>query len=359
MELKLDINKSYAIALEGGGAKGAYEVGVWKALDEAGIKFNAVAGTSVGALNGAMMTMGDLEGAIDAWNNIRLTDIVDVNESRADGLLRLFAGEAELSDIQEILPEAVEIIKNRGLDVSPLRSWIRRVADAEAIKNSPVELFVTTLALTDKKGLTVKVNELDEDEICDMLLASAYHPSFRLEKLGGKYYADGGFFDSLPIHPLIERGYKDIIAVCLPGSGIHRLLIPPRDVNITYIDTEDDLGGVLCFDGENSRRNMKIGYMDAKRVLYGLGGRRYYIDKSMDEREALDSLLRFIQHDGTKLRRLLEYELPRLADRLDAEDGGYADILIAYLEREAEARGVERMRIYTDRELAAIIESGN
>ena len=42
MQLKLDTSKTYAIALEGGGAKGAYEIGAWKALEEAGIKYNAV-----------------------------------------------------------------------------------------------------------------------------------------------------------------------------------------------------------------------------------------------------------------------------------------------------------------------------
>ena len=47
MQLKLDTSKTYAIALEGGGAKGAYEIGAWKALEEAGIKYNAVSGTSV------------------------------------------------------------------------------------------------------------------------------------------------------------------------------------------------------------------------------------------------------------------------------------------------------------------------
>ena len=60
MQLKLDTSKTYAIALEGGGAKGAYEIGAWKALEEAGIKYNAVSGTSVGALNGALMAMRDL-----------------------------------------------------------------------------------------------------------------------------------------------------------------------------------------------------------------------------------------------------------------------------------------------------------
>lgn len=356
MKLKLDLNKTYAIALEGGGAKGAYEVGVWKALEEAGIKYNAVAGTSVGALNGAMMTMGDLNGAIKAWLEIHLTDIVDVNRSSADKMLRLFAGEAELSDIQELLPQVVDIVKNRGLDVSPLRRWVSSLADTAAIKSSPVTLFVTTVGLSDKKGMTVKVNDLPEDEICDMLLASAYHPSFRLEKLGGKYYADGGFFDSLPIYPLVEQGYKDIIAVCLPGSGIHRLFIPPKDVSITYIDTEDDLGGVLFFDGENSRRNMEIGYYDAKRVLYGLRGRQYYIDRTMDEHEALGALLDILQEPGTELRHLVEYDIPRLARKLDVEDGSYHDILMAHCEIKARAKDMERMRIYTDREFTELVK---
>lgn len=354
MELKLDLNKSYAIALEGGGAMGAYEVGVWKALDEAGVKYKAVAGTSVGALNGAMMAMGDLQGAIDAWWNIRLTDIVDVHEDSADNLLRLFAGEADMNDVQEILPQVLDIVKNRGLDVSPLRRWVRSIADTAAIKASDVELFVTTLGLSDRKGLTVKVNDLPEEEMCDMLLASAYHPSFRLERLGGKYYTDGGFFDSLPIHPLVERGYKDIIAVCLPGSGIHRPFIPPKDVNITYIDTEDDLGGVLCFDAAGSRRNMEIGYMDAQRVLYGLYGSRYYVERGMDEREALNALLDFFHTEGSPLRRVTEYELPRLADRLDMAECSYYELLIAHCELEAKKRELPRMEIYSDREFVRL-----
>ena len=55
MELKFDISKTYALALEGGGARGAYQIGAYEALTEAGVKVNAAAGTSVGALNGAMI----------------------------------------------------------------------------------------------------------------------------------------------------------------------------------------------------------------------------------------------------------------------------------------------------------------
>ena len=43
-----------ALVLSGGGAKGSYQLGVWKALRELNIKFDIITGTSVGALNGAL-----------------------------------------------------------------------------------------------------------------------------------------------------------------------------------------------------------------------------------------------------------------------------------------------------------------
>ena len=355
MELKLDNTKTYAIALEGGGAKGAYEVGVWQALEEAGIKYNAVSGTSVGALNGAMMVMRDLEGAVRAWKDIRLSDVIDLEGDQEENLHKVLNGEVDLHDIQELIPQALDIIRNRGLDVAPLRAWVHEVADEKKIKESDVEFFVSTVSLTDKKGLEVKVNDLPEDEICDMLLASAYHPSFRLEKLGGKYYADGGFVDTLPLHVLVENGYKDIIAVRIPGHGIERRFRIPEDVNITLISTNSDLGGVLNFDAEQSRRDMLIGYLDAKRVLYGLYGEKYYIERTMSDREALRQLIDRAD-EGVNLRRLCERELPRVARRLDVFDGDYYELFIAVLEREAGMLGIENKRILTDRELLKQVE---
>lgn len=356
MKLQLDNTKTYAIALEGGGAKGAYEVGVWQALEEAGIKYNAVSGTSVGALNGAMMVMRDMEGAVKAWKDIRLSDVIDLEGDQEENLHKVLNGELDLSDIHELIPQALDIIRNRGLDVAPLRAWVHEVADEKKIKASDVEFFVSTVSLTDRKGLEIKVNDLPEEEICDMLLASAYHPSFRLEKLGGKYYADGGFVDTLPLHVLVEHGYKDIIAVRIPGHGVERRFRMPEDVNVTLISTNSDLGGVLNFDAEQSRRNMLIGYLDAKRVLYGLYGHLYYIDRSMTDREALRLLLDRAD-EGSNLRRVCERELPRIARRLDVNGGDYYELFIAVLEREAEALAIDHQYILTDRELLEQVET--
>ena len=354
MELKIDNGKTYAIALEGGGAKGGYEIGVWQALDEAGIKYNAVSGTSVGALNGGLMAMRDLPRAKDAWNNMKLGKVIELDEEQEENLSRAFNGDIGLDDVQRLIPEALEIIKNRGLDVAPLRAWVREVVDAKAIKESDVELYIATVSITDRKALEVKVNDLPEDQICDMLLASAYHPTFKLEKLGGKFYTDGGFVDTLPLHALVTNGYKDIIAVRIPGIGHNRRFRMPDDVNITYIATNADLGGVLNFDAEQSRRDIAIGYLDAKRVLYGLYGKHYYIERSMTDREALNMLLD--SHEtGENLRQFCERDLPRVARHLDAE-GDYYELLIAVLEDAAAKQNIDNMRIYKDTELVAKLE---
>lgn len=353
MELKMDISRTYAIALEGGGAKGGYEIGVWRALDEAGVKYNAVSGTSVGALNGALMAMRDLPRAEAAWNDMRLSKVIELDEEQEENLSRAFSGDIEPGDARRLIPEAWEIIKNRGLDVAPLRAWVREVVDAGRVKRSDVQLFIATVSLTDRRALELCVNDLPEDEICDMLLASAYHPTFRLEKLGGKFYTDGGFVDTLPLHALVTHGYKDIIAVHIPGIGHERRFRIPGDVSITYIAPEFDLGGVLNFDAQQSRRDMAIGYLDAKRVLYGLAGRQYYIERTMTEREALSLLCDCKGEEGT-LRDYAERELPRIAHKLGCS-GDYYDLMLAVAENAAAERSIDHMRIYTDREFLRLL----
>ena len=80
MEPRLDLTKEYGLVLEGGGAKGAYQIGAWKALKEAGVKIKGVSGTSVGALNGALICMDDLERAENLWANISYSQIINVDD---------------------------------------------------------------------------------------------------------------------------------------------------------------------------------------------------------------------------------------------------------------------------------------
>ena len=66
----------WGVALAGGGTKGSYHIGVWKAVQELGLLIEAVAGTSIGAVNGALMVCGDYDAALEIWHSVELMDII-------------------------------------------------------------------------------------------------------------------------------------------------------------------------------------------------------------------------------------------------------------------------------------------
>ena len=350
MELKLDTTKVYAIVLEGGGARGAWQVGAWRALEEAGIRYNAVSGTSVGAINGALMAMRDLAQAEQVWKDIRFSQIINVDD---EDMGRLFSGSFEnLEQVKSAFKTLRSIIADRGLDVEPLRNLLAERVDEEKIRNSGVEFFLSTVSVTDKKELEIDVRDLAEGEVKDMIMASAYHPAFKQAPIGGKTYADGGFYDSVPISALVTRGYKDLIVLRLNSIGIERKVKIPEDTTVTTISPSADLGSMLNFSSEQSAVNMALGYYDAQRILYGLYGTRYCIDRTMTEKEAYEVLAKHLCPENSSLRQLNEDILPKFAKRLDC-DGDYYALFICMLERLADSCSLTPFRIRTDREFYA------
>lgn len=352
MELKIDANRTYAIVLEGGGARGAYQVGVWRALDEAGVRYNAVAGSSVGALNGAMMAMRRLEQAESLWKNIRFSRVMNVDDEVMKNLFDLNLGAINFRDLAK---KAKEILKSGGLDIGPLKELLAEHVDERAIRESDVEFFIATFSLSDRKELYLRARDIEPGAIDDMLLASAYYPAFRNEPLGGKRYIDGGVQDVLPLTPLIDHGCKDIIAIRVFGFGVEKKIDIPDDVNVITIAPTQKLGGVLNFDGELSREQYRLGYFDGKRALYGLYGQRYYLDRTLSESAAYGRLIDLVERYGlyrdapVSLREVNESALPMLARRVKS-DGDYYDVYIRCMELLAEDSDIDPFEIMTDTE---------
>ena len=67
--------KKTPLVLGGGGSRGAYEIGVWQALTALGIRIDMVYGTSVGAINAAMVAQGDVDLTAELWKELE-TDMV-------------------------------------------------------------------------------------------------------------------------------------------------------------------------------------------------------------------------------------------------------------------------------------------
>lgn len=357
MELKLDKNVTYAIALEGGGAKGAYQVGAWKALDEAGITYNAVSGTSVGSLNGAMMAARDLKRAEEFWMNVRFSQVMNVDDNV---MKRVFDGDFKHINLKTLFHTAADTVKQGGFDVTPLRELLKEAIDENAVMSSDVAFFLMTYSVTDHKELDVDVKKLAPGEMYDMLLASAYFPAFKHEKLGGKMYTDGGVQDVVPIHSLTSRGYKDIIVMRLFGFGVERKFRIPKDVHITTIAPTQELGNVLNFSAEQSSYDMKLGYYDAQRVLYGLYGTKYYIERTMTEQQAYEQLLQMAKyHDpDASMRAVNENVLPALSKAVDKKAGDYYDILIGALEKAADEQKLDPFSIVKDTALLKAVKKG-
>lgn len=364
MEPKLDLSKEYGLVLEGGGAKGAYQIGAWKALKEAGVKVRGVSGTSVGALNGALICMDDLERAENLWAHISYSQIMNVD----DELMRRLFDKTRMTPefLRETLKEVFRVLGVGGMDITPLRRLIEENIDEDVIRNSPVEFYSCTYSLTDRKELNVDMKAVPEGQMKDMLLASAYLPGFKNEKLHGKTYVDGGATNVLPMDVLLEHGYQDLILLRIFGVGREKRVSIPEGVSVTEIAPKGSLGNTLQFDAKKSRKNMRLGYYDALRVIYGLEGKIYYVEQTQEECYYLKQLMQVKpetrarllesyelgQEPEGELREFLEVLLPLLAAELKLpRNWTYGSLYLAVLESAARLCRVPRYRVYTVQEL--------
>ena len=374
------------LVLEGGGAKGAYHIGVYEALQELGFEFDGVAGTSIGALNGAMIAQGDFERARDLWGQLRPDELFQLD---GDKLEEIMSMELDKDNLGYMLGKIRDIIKNRGIEVEGIKKTIEENIDEDKLRRSSMDFAMVTFSLSDMKPLELFLEDIPEGKVADYLLASSYLPAFKMEKMDDRYFLDGGFYDNLPINLLLGRDYERIIAVRTFSRGRIRP-VSESGVEIEYIQPCEDLGRVLEFTPERIDYNIKLGYYDTHRHFRGLLGRNYYIEpaaagagaeqpgpgeidehdelyepedlcekRDLDEKFFLYCFLEIPDEnieeaaellgdfDKPPLRILLEILIPRLQELLDLEDeAGYDEIFISALELLAHELELERFKFY-------------
>lgn len=361
MKPVMDLTREYGLVLEGGGAKGAYQIGAWKALAEAGVKIKGIAGTSVGALNGALICMGDLKNAEELWENISYSQIMSVEDEKMQELM-------EGSHFRvEVLREAIEHLSEGGLDITPLKELIAARIDPEKIRNSPVDLYVLTFNVDEFKEMDIDIKQAEPDLIQDYLLASAYlFPLFKNEKLHGKTYIDGGAIDNVPLGSLIQRGYQDILVIRIYGIGRERKVKIPQGTTVYTVAPSVNLGNILDFNPQKSRLHLKRGYYDTMRLIYGLAGKIYYIDEQEEECYYLKQLIdlapeifaylmdvyKLETEESRYLRNMTEIILPVLAEVMKLpKNWTYRELYLSMLEATAKLCRIQKYQIYTLKEL--------
>lgn len=256
-----------AVVLAGGGARGAYQIGVWRALREMEIPFSIVTGTSVGALNGAFMVQGDYEFAKSMWESINAGQVLDIpgfDESWQ---------ETPANSLHFFLSN---ILRQGGADPRPLEELLRQKLDEQKVLASPVRFAFLTVEYPGFAPCILDKEEIPPGSLVDYLMASAScFPAMKMRCIGDKRYIDGGYYDNMPVDLAIEMGAREIIAVDLDGVGVRRMGERPDGIPIHYIRSYWNLGNILGFEAKTARQNITLGYLDACKTLGDCQGQAY------------------------------------------------------------------------------------
>ena len=323
-----------ALVLAGGGARGSYQVGVWRALMELDWHPQIITGTSVGGLNGAMFVLDLYETARDMWLTIRSRDVMELPEENAD-----------LSALHQFLRR---VVKEGGMDVTPLEEIVERVLDEDALRAAPIRFGLVTVEQRGLRPRELTLEDIPAGQVRDYLMASAAcFPALRARQIDGVKFLDGGYSDNMPTGLAKTMGAEELVCVDLEGVGITRPNL--TGLPTTMIRSYWELGDILHFDPDTARRNMELGYYDTRRSMGYLRGCAYAVSTSAESCEDAAAFALNLQQAQQALREIIPVTLTAEAALLPAN---LKDAQLAPLEAAAEDAGVDPTVFYTTRTLA-------
>lgn len=273
-----------AIVLSGGGAKGAYQAGVWKALKKLRIKYDIITGSSIGALNGMMMVQNKYNQCMKMWQNIDFDQLYE-----------------DFDEDNNMHLEYIDKILDGGIDTSKIEKIISKYYNVKKIYKSKIEFGVVAYNLSAKSVVYASKKNTDKEKLKKYILASiTCFPVFKPAKIDSDLLIDGGYYDNLPINLAIEMGATEVIAVDLKAIGLKKT-VKDKSVKITYLTPKNKLDSFLKFEKESTRKMIKLGYNDTMKLFGNYEGEYFtfkkdtissiydtYIDKILKLREEYD-----------------------------------------------------------------------
>lgn len=287
------------LVLCGGGGKGAYQIGVFKYLKKYHLdrKITGLSGVSIGAINSLLFAQNDYEKAVLAWENATQEDFTVPNN------------EAVNSDEKPSFVEKLKAVNNDflGTTAKYSQSGIEKMISENIYKKDGLfdrlkYVFFTACRIDAsatfdteyhlplvKEVISMKGKSFFE--IKEYCLASAAVPfAYPPRKIGVFSYYDGGALDNMPIKPLYDAGYKEIIIVHLRtrddkteikrhSSSFEGIDTSKIKVHEIFPSDAGVLGDTMEVSPEKTKWRMLMGYEDAKeqvKVSPCLGG--YYLE---------------------------------------------------------------------------------
>ncbi len=218
-EFNEDVRPKVGLVLSGGGAKGFAHIGVLKVIEETGVQIDYIAGTSMGAVIGAMYAAN--YSAIEIDKIINSFDFMSLLQDKIPRAQSAFFekqyGEKHLLSFpitnkgEITLPGAIA----RGQSVyNELNALFEHVNDIESFDALPIPFFCMTTDLETGESVL-----LDKGSLAESVRASASMPTL-LEpfEIGSRAFIDGGVSDNFPVEEMKSRGSNIIIGVDVQGK---------------------------------------------------------------------------------------------------------------------------------------------
>lgn len=263
-----------ALVLGGGGAKGSYEVGVWKALNKLNMKFDIVTGVSIGSINGAFYVANEYKKCLKMWQKITTSDLFDV----------AIGSKMSKEDIKLLVKQ----MSTGGISFSNAYNFLKKNINEEKVRKSKINYGLVTVSLTNKKPRFLTKEQIPYGKLVDYICASSIcYPFVHTQDINDESFIDGGFYDGIPINLAIDMGATEIVAVDLSVLAINK---KPKDKNVKVdvIKMKDKTPLTLTFTKEYADKNIKYGYNDTMKHFNKLDGNIYTfkkndLDKSYNE----------------------------------------------------------------------------
>lgn len=247
--------KKVGLVLGGGGAKGAYQIGVFKALYENNLAkdISLLCGTSIGAINCVLFTTKDIDKMTNVWLNLNKDKIL---------MKKKFSEYFDLSKLKSI-----SIYSRQGF-----LNLLDEHIDLDDVSNNS-EIYVVATPIRNQYAQTVfKLHGEDPDTIKNILLATSAIPGiFEAIKIKGVYYMDGYRISNVPTHIAVTKGCDLVFVVPLGKKDNPDANSFP---NTTIIDFKhpsfENLSfsnGTLGFDSKFIEERMELGYQSANALI--------------------------------------------------------------------------------------------
>lgn len=254
------------LVLSGGGGKGAYELGVWKALNDLELHryINVFSGTSIGAFNAVLFAQDDMNMADALWEEVTMEKLIPLSkfELFKKGI-SLFIGGKNPNIAKKIMIDKLEegaVTKEGALEI------INKYLNFEKFKENGKVCYVACTQMPDFTVKYFKLNDYSNDEAKAMVTASASLPLiYDSTEIDGIKYIDGGVVDNTPIQPVYGENCDVIIVVYLSKEGrVDRTLYPNTSIIEIRPQNLDEsvLDGTLNLDDLAKKRRIREGYND-------------------------------------------------------------------------------------------------